>query len=825
MKISWNWLSEFVDLSQIPPEELSEKLTLRGLEVDEIHHQARGFEKVITAQILERKAHPQADRLSLCLVTVGQGEPLEIVCGAQNMKAGDRVALAQVGAILPNNSKIEKSKIRGVFSYGMLCSETELKLKEKSEGILILPTETPVGKPLAEILGLEDVLLTFKLTANRGDCLSHFGIAREVAAALKKPLKEPQVKILDWKGSPFVISLETQDAPQFFGCYIEGVEIKPSPAWLVKRLENLGFRSINTIVDATNLVMLEFGHPMHAYDADQLQDHSIHVRFSNVGESLPLLDGQTVTLTGKELVIADGGADGKKAPRAIALAGVMGGGNSEVKVSTTKVFLECALFSPVLVRQAALRYQRHTEASHRFERGVDPMGLARAISRLAQVILDLSGGRIVGSGFSSLKNEYPEKKIKVTPTFFNSFLGTPFEVQEIEDALKAQGCQVQPVYKEKQTWVVTPPSHRLDLCIKEDLAEEVARSIGFDKIPSSVPLLSSVPSSNFQDFTLLKEVLVGAGMHETINFAFVNPAWLKKIGFTSQVHLLNPISEELSSLTPSLIPGLIKNALDNQRRHFGSSPLAIRLFEIRPTFHHKTSQNEVQALSEIETTVDEKWKVAFLLSGPRYAEGLRADLKEVDFSDAKAVLDLLIKSLQTKGVRFKPGQEVFLHPGQSVEILAEHRKSEGKGEEKLGYLGRLHPTLEKEFKFRAPIWVAELDLETLLKLSRPLGESRSYEPWPEFPPMERDFALIVKKEMGLERIVRLALKAGQPLAKEAKIFDLYEGAQVGEGMTSVAVRVIFFDSKRSLREEEIQAVSSQILDSWKKELGALLRSS
>jgi phenylalanyl-tRNA synthetase beta chain len=367
MHISWNWLSELVDLSRLGgPKELAELLTKRGLEIEEIRSMSKGFEKVITAQILELNPHPQADRLSLCKVTIGQGEVLEIVCGAQNMKAGDKVALAQIGAKLPNGMTIVQSKIRGIVSNGMLCSEEELGLKDKSEGILILAPETPLGRPLAEILGRDDTVLTFKLTSNRGDCLSHFGMAREIAAATGQSLRRPEgIKVENYfkKGLLIKVSLEAGElSPQFWGCIIEGVKIGPSPAWVVRRLETLGHRSINNVVDATNLVMLELGHPLHAYDADRIEGEKICVRMSREGEQLPLLDAQTVTLAGSELVIAD-------AKRAVGLAGVMGGGNSEVQVGTTRVFLECAEFSPAHVRRAAARHQRHTDAAHRFERG------------------------------------------------------------------------------------------------------------------------------------------------------------------------------------------------------------------------------------------------------------------------------------------------------------------------------------------------------------------------------------------------------------------------------------------------------------------------
>ncbi|MEK6578534.1 MAG: phenylalanine--tRNA ligase subunit beta, partial [Bdellovibrionota bacterium] len=466
MRISWKWLSELIDLNSVGgPDGLAELLTRRGLEVESIEPQSQGFDHVVTAQILEKKPHPQADRLSLCKVTIGSGAPLDIVCGAQNMKAGDKVALAQIGAVLPNGLKIQQSKIRGETSNGMLCSDEELKLKEKSEGIIILPEKTPLGKPLAEILGRDDTVLVLKLTANRGDCLSHHGLAREVGAALGKKPKKIEVPVLKPGKCPISISLEADaHAPQFWGVLIDGVKVGPSPDWLVRRLETVGSRSINNVVDATNLVMLELGNPTHAYDATRIEGKKIGVRHAKKGEALPLLDGTSVTLTGSELVIFDG-------KRAIGLAGVMGGGNSEVLPGTTQIFLECAEFEPSITRRAASRHQRRTDAAQRFEKGIDPGSVPLAIARLAHWVTELAGGKIMGVAAAHLpsrdpKKGAPQKKIQVFLKFFESFLGMPVTSAAAEKILKGLECSIQ---KKGDHWTVIPPSYRLDLKIPEDL--------------------------------------------------------------------------------------------------------------------------------------------------------------------------------------------------------------------------------------------------------------------------------------------------------------------------------------------------------------------
>ncbi len=831
MRVSWKWLSEMVDLSGVGgPSGLAELLTRRGLEVEAMERQDQGFDQVVSVQILERNKHPEADRLSLCKVTLGSGEPLEIVCGAQNMKAGDKVALAQIGAHLPNGLKIEKSKIRGVVSNGMLCSEQELKLKDTSEGILILPTDTPLGKPLAEILGRDDTILTLKLTANRGDCLSHFGLARELSAALEKKPCKPIGKTLPEGGSPISVHLDAGEAgSQFFGCMIEGVRIGPSPDWLVRRLEAVGGRSINNVVDATNLVMWELGQPVHAYDADRIEGGQIRVRNAVKGESLPLLDGSTVELDGSELVIADG-------KRAVGLAGVMGGGNSEVQNGTTRVFLECAEFDPVHVRRTSKKHLKHTDAAHRFERGVDPAGQSAAIARLAGLVQELAGGQIKGAVSAQLPSRKTIKKreVKVDVNYFEKFLGMSVSAADAEKILTGLSCEIA---KNGDQWTVTVPTWRLDLNIQEDLAEEIARSIGYDQIRETMPALSSAPRSLWEGvagpaistagsagasaFLLMdkaKDALVQAGLSETLNYSFAHRGWLSKFGMTSSVVLLNPISEEYEAMVPSLLPGLVKNAIENWRHHFGSEALPIRLFELRPTFQ---AAGEVRASSEYDTGVQERWKLSFVMSGPRFVNGLRNELGEVDFYDVKAVVESVLSAMGAKGVRFHPmaesrkGPNPLFHPGQSVEVLA--------GNEVAGAFGLLHPRIAKELKLRAPLWIAEIDWQAIAKLSRPVVKAPSFKAIPTFPSMERDFALVVKAEVSADKITQIALKAGKPLAKVAKIFDIYRGSQVAQGMTSVAVRVIFYDEGRSLQESEAEAASAQILSAWKKELGAELR--
>lgn len=826
MKVSWKWLSEFVSLKSFKgPSELAHFLTQRGFEVESWQDLAQGLELVITAQVASLKPHPNADRLQLCEVKIGtSGKPLDIVCGARNMKVGDKVALAQVGAQLPNGVKIQKSQIRGSTSEGMLCSETELGFSKEGEGIIILPPETPLGVPLADALGREDAIFEVSVTPNRGDCLSHLGIAREIAAGTNQKIRMPKIPKVTLKGSSIKTSLHAkQDATQFLGVLIEGVQIAPSPEWLRQRLEALGNRSINNVVDASNWVLMELGHPMHTYDADRLEGNELSVRTAQKGESLLLLDQQKITLKGFELVIAD-----RKRP--VALAGVMGGGETEVSDKTTRIFIECAEFSSLLVRKAASAHQRHTEAAQRFERGVDPEGLQDALSRLTQIILQVAGGKVVG-GVATVQKEKPLKPISVDPAYFSRFLGVEIAPARAKKELEKLGCKVQGTGR---SWKVQPPSFRKDLKIPQDLCEEIARGMGYDQIPSTLPSVSRLSRSPWASALALKfdlvekarDALASEGLHEAIGYSFTSQAWLKKFNLQSEVALLNPLSEDQEVMVPSLIPGLVQMALRNWNRHFGSDALALRYFQIRPSFALKNATQTVEASSQLETTVQEGWRVGVLLSGPRFEVGLRETLQEVDLFDLKGIVENLLGALGTRGFRIEPlnssaptalVQRVgsLFHPQQACQLNLLNQAS--------GVFGRLHPRLESELQCRAPIWLAELDWSKIEEASPSVIEPRAFKRWSEFPIIERDFSLLIPGSTKSDKITQIALSVGKPLVKVARIFDIYRGQQVAEGMTSVSVRVIFSEEGRSLKESEAEEVSQKILTRWKTELGAQLR--
>lgn len=872
MKISMNWLNEYVDCNLIQKKSnldlatlTAELLTDRGLEVEEITREDQGLSLVITGHILVKDKHPESDRLSYCQVDVGlkekDGSPkvLNIICGATNHKAGDKVVVAMIGAELPIGLKIGRSKIRGVESEGMLCSESELGFSKESAGIIILPPSTEIGQPIAKVLQKDDVLLTLKLYANQGHLLSHIGVARECAAALayqngkhspetyfsKKQLKVNEtISFNESQHSPLKVSLtEDSMASQFYGVAIEGVTVGESPQWLKKKLESIGSRSINNIVDITNLILFETGHPVHAYDLKTLEGGEIHVRKSVEGESLKLLDGTTISLTGKETVIAD-------AKRAIGLAGVMGGEETEVKdgiqksseqnpsvtqtgVKTTSIFLECAEFNPSLVREAKSRFQKLTEAASRFEKGIDSKGLEFVMRRMTHLILECAGGKVVGTNQVIRTNALPKKtSIQMSKGFCQKFLGLPELLEsEVIRILKTLECEV---IESEQTLEVIPPSYRLDLKIKEDLSEEIARSVGYSEIPATLPPLTSAPLPRASGEVILlnraKDYFVKAGLSEALNYSFMSEASLNSLGLKSSLKLLNPLSEEYASMVPSLLPGLLFNLQNGFRKHFGSETMDQKCFEIRPTFHAPapSETGEFVAVSEVETGVEENWKASFILTGNRVTDGLRVDQKSLDFYDVKAMVQNFFEGMGTKGVRLikltdsrtkrnevEQSLSALFHPGVTAEVLL--------GNDSLGFFGLLHPKVSKQLKFKQDVFIGEFDYKKLTKMSRDAYQAKTYAPWNETPAMERDFAFVVDEKVTADQLISLVTKASKPLSKSVKIFDVYKGAPVPEGKASVAVRVIFQEKDRALTEAEVEPLSKAIMDALKKELNAELR--
>ncbi|HEU0264946.1 MAG TPA: phenylalanine--tRNA ligase subunit beta, partial [Geobacterales bacterium] len=731
MIISYNWLKEYVDV-ELPADELAHLLTMLGLEVEGMESRGADLDQVVVARIEEKRQHPNADKLSLCRVNTGS-ETLEIVCGAQNMKSGDRVALAQVGAVLPGDFKIKRSKIRGEESHGMLCSEKELGLAEASEGIMILSADAPLGRPVFDVLGLKDTIFEIGLTPNRADCLSVIGIAREVAAKLGRSLRYPQIALAE-KGPAIAsvtsVTVEDKDlCPRYAARYISGCRIASSPQWLVNRLAAAGIRSINNLVDVTNYVMLEFGQPLHAFDFDRLRGGRIIVRRAAEGERFTTLDGQERQLLPSDLTIRD--AEG-----AVALAGIMGGGNSEISDSTTNVLLESAYFEPRSIRRTAKRLGMHSESSHRFERGVDVNGVGRALDRAASLMAELSGGSIAKGAIDIYPQPVACRVITLRPERVNALLGTSISVDEMERLCQQLECTVE--RSANGTLRVMVPTFRVDIEREIDLVEEVARLHGFDAIAVTMPtarVFSDRPSPQQRSIAELKDLLVAEGLHEVINYSFISPLLFDGILLPPNdsrrrvIPLLNPLTEEQSVLRTTLLPGLLQTV----SRNASFRQLSQRLFELRRVYLPRDGE-ELPA---------EPLQLGVIMTGLRHPEGWSQGGEAVDFYDLKGVAESIVERFRLRKVEYRAANdEPFYHPGKSCALVA--------GNEVIGTLGELHPTVQERLDLSQPVYYLELWLHKLL--AAPRQEVTIAAPH-RFPDVSRDIALLVPEEMTASTIL------------------------------------------------------------------------
>jgi phenylalanyl-tRNA synthetase beta chain len=813
MKISLNWLSEYIDVAPIRADIKSVlgKLTMRGLEVESIQDLSKGFDKVVIAQVEVRDRHPNADRLSVCRVNNGK-EVLQIVCGAQNFKAGDKVALSMIGASLPNGMKIEKGKIRDVESFGMLCSETELGMADESEGILILPKDAPVGQPLAPFLGRDDIIFELNVTPNRGDALSHIGVARELAAILGQKVKLPAPKLAETsaKASDKVkVTIASDACYQYHARFIEGIKVGPSPEWLKKRLLAIGLRPISNIVDVTNFVLMEFGQPLHAFDASQVKGGQIQARFAKAGEKMPLLDGTEITLTAQDLVIAD-------TERAIALAGVMGGGNSEVTEKTTSILLEAAQFAPSSVRRTARRFQKHSDSSYRFERQVDAKAVVAAMDRAAALMAELGAGKIY-KGYVSQYSAIGEKivkgealTVKTQASAVGKFLGLTLTKDQVRDALVQVGfgCEVS-----GDSVVVKVPSYRPDVETFEDITEEVLRVWGYDKVEAVVPKLEFIPDPSgvvdqrSKQIEKLKQAFVQHGFNEAVNFAFTSKAsndrWGGK-GADAAIKVANPLNEEFTTMKTSLVGGLIENLL-TAVRHQQSD---LRLFEVRPVY----------LPSDSETGVNEEWRVAAVMCGRAYSHFLASRDQELDFYDAKGVLEGALDTIGTRGYRYLVSEsagsagDARWHPAQFAEI--------GIGRGPCGFVARLHPKIEAELKLRQPVYVFEFSLDRALEIAKSL---RKYTAIPKFPKVQRDLSLLVPMGLASEKVTQAVQKHGKPLVETVDVVDTYVGDKIQAGLRSLSISFWLSDSAKTLEDGDVDSITRKILTGLEKDLGVKLR--
>jgi phenylalanyl-tRNA synthetase beta chain len=814
MLLSYRWLCAM--LGQDPGlERVCQALTQAGVEVESVRDLGAGSGKVVAARILTRDKHPNADKLSLCDVDAGPvlGQK-RIVCGAQNMGPGDVVPLAIEGAVLPGNFVIKKSKIRGESSEGMMCSGRELGLGEDHSGLLLLPSTDddsgPYGAPLFPIGSGFEAILEVKPTPNRGDCLSMRGLVREVRAGLglaegSQPestlpslgLGSEQAVQADG-GRPCPVTVEVEDTnacSRYLGRVIRGVTIGPSPRWLQRVLETAGLRPISNVVDITNLILLECGQPLHAFDLSKLRGGRITVRCATEGEPLATLDGQQVKLTPRDLVIAD--AEGP-----VALAGVMGGEGSSISETTTDLFLECALFDPSVIRHTSRRLGKVTDSSQRFERGIDTAALATVIDRATQLILALAGGHVEGA-VADCRGIIPAAAVLLLDLDQTSaFLGIELETEEAVAILSRLEFGV--VAREGRQLTVQVPSHRHDVTRPVDLAEELARVAGYDRIPSLPPQIQSrafqLPPSAAAA-RRLRQVLVQAGLCEASCLSLVSPEWLNRTGFgeflPAPLPLRNALSADLSVLRHSLIPGLLSVAAYNQN-HGAES---IRLFEIGRVFHAGTNQ---------ASPVQEPWHLVALLSGTAGDGAWRPVTRGADFFDAKGLVEVALSELGWKAdvvfaplpaeglVGLVPGG--LLHPGKAAVVSV--------GGKVVGAVGELHPGLLASVGLRRAPQLVVLDVAAVAeRRSTPIA----VKPISEFPGVTRDLALMVPQSVAASEVERAIRRKGKPLLESLRLFDIYEGKGVPEGHRSLGYALHFVAPDRTLRDEDVQQAVDAVL--------------
>lgn len=789
MKISEQWLREWVNPA-IDTQTLADQITMAGLEVDSILPVAGHFNKVVVAQVKSIEKHPDADKLNVCQVDAG-GELLQIVCGASNVREGLYVACATIGAVLPGDFKIKKSKLRGVESFGMLCSEKELGMAESADGLMELPDDAPIGTDIREYLQLDDQVIEVDLTPNRSDCLSLAGVAREVATLNQCDLTPVDIVTVKAEiDDRFPIKVEASEAcPRYLGRVIRNANTQAAtPLWMVEKLRRSGIRSLGPAVDVTNYVMLELGQPMHAFDLDRLQG-SIQVRMAKAGETITLLDGKEIKTTENTLLIAD-------EEKPLALAGIMGGEGSGVADSTLHLLLECAFFKPLAIAGKAREFGLHTDSSHRFERGVDPDLQIKAMHRATELLLDICGGQpgpvIEVASEANLPLPAP---INLRSSRISRMLGIVFSAKEVEDILTRLGMQLE---TSEEGWVVTAPSFRVDITIEADLIEELIRIHGYNNIPRTSPRYQPVMKPQTEsrlDLQQVKRSLVDRGYFEAITYSFVDPAWQLAIDADIKpVALANPLSAELSVMRTSLWPGLLKALQHNINRQ----QTRVRLFETGLSF------------IPAKQCLVQQPKIAGVICGALNPEQWGEDSRKVDFFDLKADVEAILSLGGLADVRFEKAEHSALHPGQSARIL--------KNGQAIGWIGALHPQTRKTLDIDPPCYVFELEQQSVLDANVPVFTSLS-----KFPEVRRDIAVIIKQEIPVESLFQTIKAAASEVLQEILLFDVYTGKGIDIGLKSVALGLILQGFSRTLMDEDVESEITKIVTALGKDFGATLR--
>jgi phenylalanyl-tRNA synthetase beta chain len=805
VRFSVRWLKKYLQ-AEFTVEELVDHLTNCGLEVEEVIDLGMVSGKLIVGEILKIEPIDGAEKIRMTQVMADEKEPLRIVCGAHNIKEGDRVPVAKFGMTFPDGMVLKPRKIMGIEGQGMLCSQKELGVAEDAAGIWILPEDTPVAEPY-------DAIIDISITPNRPDALSIIGIARDLAAKIAaRTGKRPGLAVPDLKVPEVAEKVDSvarisvpakEDCPRYTARVIADVKIGPSPRWMQVALESAGLRPINNLVDITNFVMLEFGHPLHAFDLEKIGDHHVVVRNAKAGEKITTLDGQEYSLEESDLLICD-----SKNP--VALAGIMGGANSEITDSTKHVLLECAYFKPSTIRKTAKRLGKSTDSSYRFERGMDAKKLTAALNRAAQLMAEYADGKVL-RGVIDVVGQVPEREaIKLRLARLSKSLGIELSGRQVMDVLTPLGFEI--TRSDREEMLVVPPSHRVDVTMEADLVEEVARIIGFDKIPETrVTMVSAYhPLSPIgRARRTLAQAAVTQGFCEALNFSFISEKENTVVGFgdAHQVHVQNPITAEQAVMRRSVLPSLLQNVLHN----FNHGVEDVALFELGATYEFEEAEPEARGYKELKSPARETPYFAAVLAGGGKPDWRQPDAQH-DFFQMKGYAEYFLQVLGHQKIVVEAAQDIkWLHPGKAARFLV-------KGEP-LAVFGEVHPGILKELDIKKPVQYLEIALVGAVLEG---GETPKYKELPRFPAVTRDIALVVDSNVASLDLERTIRKAAKNLLAGVRLFDVYEGKHVEEGKKSLAFSLTYRAADRTLKEEEVTEAHNAVLDALKKD-GATLR--
>lgn len=796
MKISYNWLKEYLDFD-LSPKELEEKMTFAGIEVEAVEELGKELKQIKIAKIIDRKAHPNSDHLSICQVFDGE-ETLQVICGAPNCAAGQKVALAPVGAKI-GEFEIKKAKLRGEVSFGMLCSEKELGISENHDGIMELPPDAPVGSPLSSFLKMDDVCYDVEITPNRPDLLGIFGVARDLSAILKIPLKKPEI-IFKESDEDIREQLALQnEAPSLCTRYtarmIKGVTIKESPAWLKQRLISVGLRPINNVVDVTNFVMMEFGHPLHAFDYNLLQDKKIIVRTAQEGEKFPALDGETYTLSSADLVIAD-------TEKPVALAGIIGGENSHITESTKDIVIEAANFLYSNIRKTSGRLKISTDSCYRFERDIADETAELVSNRAVQLILETAGGKLLKGKLDSYPNPMLPKTVSIRPGRVERLLTIKLSNQQIIDYLTPLGLEVGKEDADSISFQIPP--FRKDLQREVDLIEEVMRLHGYNNVETKIHIQNIMNRNEFYAKRKIVDIFVQNGFSEVKNWNFADPEDLDKLKIApddprrNNATLKNPLGNRFSIMQSLLLPNLLTNALYN----INHGQKNLKLFEMAKVFFRKD-----------EKLATEKWNISAVCTGNLNLNYWKDNDVQVDFFDLKGIVEEIMENLGLKKIHFRNSEENYYQPGMSADVVYRNKK--------LGSLGKLDPKILEEFDIELPMYALELDVSKLLScctFSDPV-----YHDIPKFPPVLRDLSFIISKDVSYDDIVKTIFTVNPEIISQVELFDEYVGKNIKTGYRSLSFSVVFSSPTKTLTDETVARILNKILAKLEADFNIELR--